>query len=174
VTCPLLGSRDLPSAGLCVCMCDCACAPAGLPLLVVAQALVRGFLVRLPRLRAARGPASDAHPDAVSADELRKQLERLRASTEAKLATEVKEDEDMPEWKRELKRREAAREAKRKRTLLRLKAVMAIQVGVPFPSPPLHSRPCTAVHCRMLAHGGRECRLAWLQVATGGVCPDWI
>lgn len=90
------------------------------------QSLVRGFLVRLPRMRARRA-AKEAAKEAQSADELRRQLEALRASTEAKLATESKEDDDMPEWKRELKKREAAREAKRKRQALRFMCALAIQ-----------------------------------------------
>ncbi len=81
----------------------------------------------MPRMRARRA-AKEAAKEAQSADELRRQLEALRASTEAKLATESKEDDDMPEWKRELKKREAAREAKRKRQALRFMCALAIQV----------------------------------------------
>lgn len=132
------------------------------------QSLVRGFLVRLPRMRARRAAAAATAPDPVAADELRKQLERLRAGgavlswyslrrsvrealhltptrnphthatsrgspdlctgTEAKLATEGKDDDDVPEWKRELKKREAAREAKRHKQFLRMRSVLTIQV----------------------------------------------
>jgi hypothetical protein len=93
------------------------------------QAIVRGFFVRLPKLHARRARVRADVEEEVSASRLREELERLRATTEAKLKREMAEkDGDMPDWKRELKRREAAKEVKRRKDAMRFAAVVRIQV----------------------------------------------
>ncbi len=94
------------------------------------QAIVRGFFVRLPKLHARRARVrADVEEEVSSASRLREELERLRATTEAKLKREMAEkDGDMPDWKRELKRREAAKDVKRRKDAMRFAAVVRIQV----------------------------------------------
>ena len=97
----------------------------------------RGFWIRLPRLRArAAIRAARVHAASVETDtpaQLRAELARLKAATDARLSAEAKEaEEELPQWKRELREREAAKVTRKHQRALQIAATLRIQVKQPL------------------------------------------
>ncbi len=98
----------------------------------------RGFWVRLLQLRARAAvraaKSKQASVETDTAAQLRAELARLKAATDAKLLAESKEaDDDVPQWKRELREREAAKAARKHQRAVQVAAALRIQVSPPPP-----------------------------------------
>lgn len=90
----------------------------------------KGFAVRLPALRERQRRRAAKQVTEESEAELRRELQRLKAATSAKLAAERDAEDDLPEWRRKQRERLAAKEAKRKRRMAQAAAVVRIQAVV--------------------------------------------